>query len=120
MEALCPHSPGLAQKTPQQTDKPTPVRNETGITQRYRCVLCYAPGMPTVRITVDGKPAVTVQQALERYRDRYGIRTVTSMRSIVHRAGLEPAGHADDRTPLYLIKTLDALMDSRPGKGNRR
>jgi hypothetical protein len=75
--------------------------------------------MPTVRITVDGRPAVTVQQALDRYRDRYGIGTVNSMRSVIHRAGIEPAGYADDRTPVYLTKTLDALMASRPGKGNR-
>lgn len=76
--------------------------------------------MPTVRITVDGRPAVTVQQALDRYRERYGIATVTSMRSVIHRAGLAPAGHADDRTPVYLVKALDRLMESRPGKGNRR
>lgn len=76
--------------------------------------------MSEVKITVGGRLALTVRQALDRYRERYEIDSMEAMHSIIRRAGLEPDGHVDGRTPLYLARKLDALMDSRPGKGNRR
>lgn len=69
--------------------------------------------MSRVRITVDGKLALTVEQAAE----RYGVATLSTMRSIIRRAELEPDGQADGRTPLYLATTLDRMMRRRPGKG---
>lgn len=83
-------------------------------------VLCYADRVSDVRITVKGKHALTVRQALDRYRDQYGIDSMEAMHSIIRRAELEPADRVDGRTPVYLAKTLDALMENRPGKGNRR
>lgn len=76
--------------------------------------------MSRVRITVDDGLALTVRQALDRYRDAYGINTMEAMHSIIRRAELKPADHVDGRTPLYLAETLDALMESRPGKGSWR
>lgn len=74
--------------------------------------------MPEVRITVDGKRALTVRQALDRYRERHEIASMEAMHSIIRRAELKPDGEIDGRTPLFLAKTLDAVMASRPGKGN--
>lgn len=76
--------------------------------------------MSEVRITVGGRLALTVRQALDRYRERYEIASMEAMHSIIRRAELEADGHIDGRTPLYLARKLDALMESRPGKGNRR
>jgi len=76
--------------------------------------------MSEVKITVGGRLALTVRQALDRYRDYHAINSMEGMHSIIRRAELEPDGLVDGRTPVYLARKLDALMESRPGKGNRR
>lgn len=69
---------------------------------------------PTVRITVDGKLALTVEQAAE----RYGLKPAP-MRTALARFGdeIEPVTYLDGRKPLYLASRLDAIMAKRPGKG---
>ncbi len=70
--------------------------------------------MPDIRITVDGKRALTVTQAAAKYRLE-----PSSMRAVLTRAGdaIEPAAMLDNRTPLYLATALDRLMATRPGRG---
>lgn len=74
----------------------------------------YASGMPTVRITVDGKLALTVEQAAARYDLK-----PSSMRGELTRLGtaVSAAAMLDGRKPLYFATALDALMRSRPGRG---
>lgn len=67
--------------------------------------------MPTIRITINGKRALTVGMASERYDLK-----PASVRSLVHRAGVEPDAELDGK-PLYLVVTLDAIVRARPGKG---
>jgi ribosomal protein S25 len=73
--------------------------------------------MGLVRITYDGKLAVTVAQAAE----RYGLE-LPAMRKALQRLAHErvisplPEG-IDSRTPLYLATELDKAMKARPGKG---
>lgn len=71
--------------------------------------------MPTIRITVDGKVALTVEQAAE----RYGL-AASSMRAALTRLGDAVAQVAmlDGRKPLYNQAALDAAMKARPGKGS--
>lgn len=78
---------------------------------------CHAPPMPKIRITYDGKLALTVSQAAQRYDLE-----LASMRSALHRlAGqglIAPLDEGlDARTPLYLATDLDRAMAARPGKG---
>lgn len=70
--------------------------------------------MAKVRITVDGKLALTVEQAAA----RYGLKP-SSMRGELTRLGAAAAAAAmlDGRKPLYLATALDALMRRRPGRG---
>jgi hypothetical protein len=70
--------------------------------------------MPEIRITVDGKLALTVEQAAE----RYGLQP-SSMRGELTRlkAVIAPVDHLDGRKPLYLAATLDRVMGNRPGRG---
>lgn len=70
--------------------------------------------MAKIRITVDGKPALTVEQAAE----RHGLRP-SSMRGELTRLGgtIEPAAMLDGRKPLYDQAELDAAMAARPGRG---
>ena len=72
------------------------------------------PRQPTIAITVDGQPALTVEQAAT----RYGI-APSSMRGELTRAGItdSPDARLDGRKPLYLVTRLDAVMASRPGRG---
>jgi hypothetical protein len=69
---------------------------------------------PTIRITVDGKPACTVDQAAA----RHNLRPV-SVRSIISRAGdaIAPAAMLDGRTPLYHVAGIDKMIKNRPGRG---
>lgn len=76
-------------------------------------------GVPTIRITVDGKLALTVEQAT----DRYGLSEPSAMRTVLARlkqAG-NPAGtpvaYLDGRKPLYSAAALDRAMKRRPGRG---
>ncbi len=64
--------------------------------------------MPNIRITVDGRPALTTAQAaLRRGVDQAGLRRVLS------RMGIEPIAHLDDRTPLYSRAQIDKLPPPR-------
>jgi hypothetical protein len=65
-----------------------------------------------IRITVDGKLAMTTRQAAE----EFGLE-LSSVRSAVTRLGLEPVDHLDERTPLYAAVELRKAMRARPGKG---
>lgn len=74
--------------------------------------------MPTkVRITVNGKLALTVEQAADRY-----CLAASSMRGELTRLGpaVAPAAMLDGRKPLYLAADLDTAMSARPGRGRRR
>jgi hypothetical protein len=72
--------------------------------------------LPEIRITVDGKVALTVDMAAS----RYGL-SPAGMRKTLGRllgAGAipEPA-HLDARTPLYVATALEKAMAARPGRG---
>lgn len=71
---------------------------------------------PTIRITVDGKPALTVAMAAE----RYGL-AASSIRSALTRLGdaITPAAQLDSRTPLYHLVALDKALSRRPGRGHK-
>lgn len=70
--------------------------------------------MPTIHITVDGREALTVEQAAA----RYGL-APSSVRAALTRLGtaITPAAMLDGRKPLYDAEALDAAMEARPGKG---
>ncbi len=87
-------------------------RDNSGSTQRQRCLPEYAATMPTITIHIDGQPALTIQQAA----DRYSL-AETSIRGELRRYNVTPDAHLDGRKPLYLTARLDEIMASRPGKG---
>ena len=64
-----------------------------------------------IRITLDGKLALTVEQAAA----RYGLQP-SSMSAVITRGRIEPDGHLDGKKKLYLAVRLDRLMRARPGK----
>lgn len=70
--------------------------------------------MPDIRITVDGRPALTTAQAAQRHA-----RTSAEMRTLfsVRRYNLEPVAALDDRTPLYDLEAVDALIGGMVGQG---
>lgn len=70
--------------------------------------------MAEIRITYDGKLALTISQAAR----RYDVDPVT-MRQILGRldAVRELPERLDARTPLYLASELDPAMKARPGRG---
>ena len=72
--------------------------------------------MPTIRITVDGKLALTVEQAAA----RYGLH-LSSMRAALTRLGgaITPVADLDGRKKVYLAADLDRAMKARPGRGRR-
>lgn len=66
-----------------------------------------------IRITVNGKLALTVEQAAE----RYGL-APSSMRGELSRLkGVVTPIDFDGRKKLYLARELDQVMRARPGKG---
>lgn len=71
----------------------------------------YAATMQ-IRITIDGRVALTVEQAAA----RYGIRP-SSMSAALSRLHVQPDAQLDGKKQLYLATRLDALMKARPGKG---
>lgn len=73
--------------------------------------------MSTVRITVDGKLALTVEQAAL----RYGLAR-SSMRAALARLDppVEPVAQLDDHKNLYLASALDRAMRARVGRGRGR
>jgi len=71
--------------------------------------------MATIKITYDGKRALTTSQAAQ----RYGMTPIT-MRKILSRIDVEPFPESlDARTPLYPATDLDRAMRARPGSGAR-
>lgn len=70
------------------------------------------PTAPRIEITVDGQPALTVEQAAL----RYGL-APSSVRAIVARAQLAASASLDGKKHLYLVDVLDRLIEERPGKG---
>lgn len=69
--------------------------------------------MATIRITVDGKLALTVEQATE----RYGYDSTSSMRTALARLPIQPVAYLDGRKPLYLATELRRAMKGRVGRG---
>jgi hypothetical protein len=69
---------------------------------------------PVIRITVDGKLALTLQQMA----DRLGVKAST-VRAYLTRygAGIKPVTEFDGGKPLYLAKDVDRWWKARPGKG---
>lgn len=74
---------------------------------------------PKIRITVDGRLALTVEQAA----DRYGL-AVSSMRAAISRLKITPDAyldadrpHAQRRRGLYLASALDKALRARVGRG---
>lgn len=100
---------GVSSRTP----KPKIIKNKSGSTKRERYEPGYAPGMAAIRITVDGKLALTVEQAAE----RYGYPSPSSMRTALVRLDIEPITYLDGRKPLYLATALTAAMRGRKGRG---
>ena len=72
--------------------------------------------MPEIRVTVDGRPALTVDQAAARYGLPPATMRKTLARLLAAGAIAEPA-HLDARTPLHLTAPLDKAMAARPGRG---
>lgn len=69
--------------------------------------------MADIRITYDGKLALTTTQAAR----RYGLELAT-MRKTLSRLPIQPLPEPlDTRTPLYAAVELDKAMKARPGKG---
>jgi hypothetical protein len=67
-----------------------------------------------IRITYNGKLALTTLQAARRYDLK-----PAAMRKAISRLPVQPLPESlDDRTPLYLASELDAAMKARPGKGS--
>lgn len=72
--------------------------------------------MPDIRITVDGRPALTTAQAAARHgRVASQVRDIFSAR----RYDLAPVAMLDPRTPLYDVEAVDALLGNMPGRGHR-
>lgn len=71
--------------------------------------------MATIRITVDGRLALTTGQLA----DEFGL-TPAGMRTILGRLGVDAVAKLDDRTPLYpAVETRKALRE-RPGRGRSK
>jgi hypothetical protein len=67
----------------------------------------------TIRITYDGRLALTIGQAADRYQ-----LGAAAMRKAVQRLSVAALPDSlDARTPLYLAVDLDRAMKARPGKG---
>lgn len=72
---------------------------------------------PRIRITVNGKPALTVEQAAE----RKGVGPSTMRAELARYADqIQPAAELDGRKKLYLLKDIDAFWAARPGRGSPR
>lgn len=102
----------LQEKSAYRTDKATGSWNETDSTQGEHCMPGTLRPMPHVRITIDGKTALTVEQAAT----RYGLKP-SSMSAALSRLAVEPDAELDGRKKLYLATRLDEIIKTRPGKG---
>lgn len=67
---------------------------------------------PVIRITVDGKLALTVEQAAA----RHGMQP-SSMSALITRERIEPVASLDGKKRLYAAAALDAIVRARPGRG---
>lgn len=83
-------------------------------------MVCYSADMaeplkpPKVRITVNGRVALTVGMAAERKRVAEG-----TMSSAISRDQIEHDGMLDKKKKLYLQSKIDAWWKARPTKGWR-
>lgn len=70
---------------------------------------------PDIRITVNGQPAYTIEQAAH----AHGMKP-SSMRAAITRAAgaIREAAKLDGRKPLYLAADLDHALRRRPGRGH--
>ncbi len=66
----------------------------------------------TVRITIDGKLALTVNGLAE----RYGL-AAKSISAIISRGAVAHDAMLDGKKKIYLAARFDAIMRARPGKG---
>ncbi len=97
-----------------ESDIPTASRNESDSTQGHPCILVYAvPMTGKIRITIDGKLALTVEQAADRYHLQ-----PKSISAIISRGAIAEDGTLDGKKKLYLASHLDQIMKARPGKGS--
>lgn len=104
----------LPEKLLAESDISTPLGNESDSTQGHSCILVYAvPMTGKVRITIDGKLALTVEQAAERYHLQ-----PKSISAIISRGSIGEDGTLDGKKKLYLASHLDQIMKARPGKGS--
>lgn len=94
----------------------TRVLHNLDSTQGSSCMACYAADMtarpPKIRITIDGKVALTVEMLAE----RWGVATKT-VSSALSRDGIEHDGMLDRQKKLYLQTKSDLWWKGRPGKG---
>lgn len=74
----------------------------------------HTDAMPEIRITVDGKLALTTGQLAE----EFGIGE-SGMRDALRRDGIEPVAMLLGR-PLYAAVSTRRELRARPGRGNRR
>lgn len=93
------------------------LRDEPDSTERQRSILCYPQHVePVIRITVDGKLALTVKQAAA----RLGMTESGLRRDLAREPGAPEPVPLDGRTPVYRARDIDAfgkLLQQRPGKG---
>lgn len=69
---------------------------------------------PVVRITVDGKLALTVEQATA----RVGAASPDGVRKEISRYKLAPVAELDGKKKLYNAREFDAMWKARPGTGS--
>ncbi len=83
--------------------------------QAWACVIgWYGRAMPIIRITVDGRLALTIEQAAQ----QWGIKPDSIAGELSrHRDAIEVADMLDGRKPLYFAADIDRMMRARPGRG---
>lgn len=64
---------------------------------------------PVIRITVDGRPAITAGLAHLRYR----LSSEAATRMAIRERGVRPVAWLDGRRPLYDVEALDDAMATR-------
>lgn len=73
---------------------------------------------PVIRITVDGKPALTVDMISTR-RGWSPATTRKTLQRLRDSGALQPITHLDARTPLYAAAAVEKALTGRPGQGRR-
>lgn len=68
--------------------------------------------MPDIRITVDGRPALTTEQAALRHG-----RGLSQMRTLFARYKVEPVAYLNPRMALYDAEQIAALPQAMVGQG---